>query len=161
MTGAMPSRNAGPACVLQHDERNHQIAAQSQSSAVAIYSSSKTNECILSGVRRKKIVARIPPAMGARRKKIRSQRCKGVRAMERQIKLPSSALLAAAVAWATIIASGSMENTLKAKMKPIRIAHRHPKVPPKRTQGERAYLLTKIQLPRFRTVYAISTHPAG
>src|SRR5437588_13009058 len=98
MTGAMPSRNAGPACALQHDERNHQVAVQSQSSTVAMYSSSRRNDRILSEVWRKRTVARIPPAMGARRKKIRSQCCRGVRAMERQIKLASSALLAAAVA---------------------------------------------------------------
>src|SRR5436853_714143 len=151
MAGAMPSRNAGPACVLQQDGRNHQIATQSQSSAVAIYSSNKTSERIFSGVCRKRAVTKIPPAIGATRKKVRSQCCRGVRVAERQIKLPSSALLAAAVAWASIIEPGSMENRLKAKVKPVRIAHRHPKMPPKRTQGERAYVLTQIQAPRFTT----------
>src|SRR2546421_5263688 len=149
MTGAMPSRNAGPACVLQQDGCNHQIATQSQSSAVAIYSSSKRSERILSGVCRKRTVTKIPPAMGAARKKVRSQCFRGVRAMERQIKLPSSALLAAAVAWPSIIEPGSMENRLKAKVKPVRIAHRHPKMPPKRIQGERAYVLTQIPAPSF------------
>src|SRR5580693_876644 len=103
MIGAMPSRNVGPGWVRQHDKRNHQIAVQNQTSTVAMYRSSTRDERILAGTCRKRTATRIPPRIGARKKKSRSQRRRGAYAMEMQMKQASSALLVAAIVCITKI----------------------------------------------------------
>ena|SRR5271157_493502 len=94
MTGTIPSKNAGPDCVCQHDGRNHQVAVHNHSSTIAMCIFRRKDERISSGVWRKRLATRIVPMIGAMMKKMRSQRLRGVHAVDRQMEHASSALLA-------------------------------------------------------------------
>src|SRR5215469_8305356 len=136
--GTLPNRNVGPGCVFQEVGRSHQTSTQSIKAMVAIRFSSVLSERPSTGVKKKRATTARLPAIGASPNNQVSRRLKDVLATERHRYEPSRAMQIAAF---TLLKTGELTSILDAFstiFTVIKSAQIHPKIPPMRTQLERA-----------------------
>src|SRR5260370_38413847 len=90
--GTLPNRKVGPGCVFQEVGRSHQTSIQSIKAMVAIKFSSALGERSCTGVKKKRAMTAILPAIGASPNNQGSRRPKDVLTIQSRMYEPVRAL---------------------------------------------------------------------
>ena len=156
--GTLPNRKVGPGCVFQEVGRSHQTSIQSIKAMVAIKFSSALSERSWTGIRKKRAMTAILPTIGASPNNQVSRRLKDVLAIERHMYEPSRAMQIAAFTLPGMDEPGSMFNAFIVIFTVIKKAQIHPKMPPIRTQLERATTTRASQQILLNMTYTWNIH---